>query len=269
MAGHFQAKDAGLADPTCQLYMVFYQLGPASFLLVVLLDAQSHWPSWETSARAAGIGAIDIAAQAMNYTGGAMAGPTMFAIIYSSVTVWTAVLSRILLKRNMGGAQWLAICGVFAGLTITGFSSIALGPDVVGGCALVLCGSALHSSTYVLSEWIMTTNEKLPVKMNLALQGSVACAAFIVWQVVYTLPRFDALIGGPMREADTTAGHAAVLLTAIFLANLLHAVTFQVTLKHFTGGATSAGVMKGLQAVLVFAATSISQCSVASNCSDL
>ena len=184
------AKDAGLADPTCQLYMVFYQLGPASFIFVVLLDSESHWPSWRTCVRAASIGAIDIVAQAMNYTGGAMAGPTLFAIIYSSVTVWTAVLSRLLLRRKMGVAQWLAICVVFSGLSVTAFSSVALGPDVFGGCVLVLFGSALHSSTYVLSEWIMTTNEKLPVKMNLALQGSVACSAFIVWQLVYTLPRF-------------------------------------------------------------------------------
>jgi hypothetical protein len=124
---------------------------------------------------------------------------------------------------------------------------------------LVLFGSALHSSTYVLSEWIMTTNEKLPVKMNLALQGSVACSAFIVWQLVYTLPRFKELIGDPMRDAETTVGRAVLIFTGIFLANLLHAVTFQITLKHFIGGATSAGVMKGLQAVLVFAATSFSE----------
>jgi drug/metabolite transporter (DMT)-like permease len=253
------AKDAGLADPTCQLYMVFYQLGPASFIFVVLLDSESHWPSWRTCVRAASIGAIDIVAQAMNYTGGAMAGPTLFAIIYSSVTVWTAVLSRLLLRRKMGVAQWLAICVVFSGLSVTAFSSVALGPDVFGGCVLVLFGSALHSSTYVLSEWIMTTNEKLPVKMNLALQGSVACSAFIVWQLVYTLPRFKELIGDPMRDAETTVGRAVLIFTGIFLANLLHAVTFQITLKHFIGGATSAGVMKGLQAVLVFAATSFSE----------
>ena len=83
--------------------------------------------------------------------------------------------------------------------------------------------------------------------------------AFVAWQVVYTLPRFEELVGAPMRAANTTVEHAALVFLAIFLANLLHAVTFQITLKHFTGGATSAGVMKGLQAVLVFAATAIGQ----------
>ena len=48
-----------------------------------------------------------------------------------------------------------------------------------------------------------------------------------------------------MREAGTTTVDALLILGAIFGANLLHAVTFQITLKHLTGGATSAGVMKG------------------------
>ena len=52
----------------------------------------------------------------------------------------------------MGPMQWLAICVVFAGLTITAFSSVALGPGVFQGCLLVMFGSALHSATYVLSE---------------------------------------------------------------------------------------------------------------------
>ena len=142
----------------------------------------------------------------MNYTGGAMAGPTLFAIIYSSVTVWTAILSRVLLGRKMGPLQWLAICIVFAGLSITAFSSVALGPGVFEGCLLVIFGSALHSSTYVLSEWIMTKSEKLPVRMNLALQGTVACSAFVAWQVFYPLPRFEALIGAPMREVRFSIG---------------------------------------------------------------
>ena len=37
--------------------------------------------------------------------------------------------------------------------------------------------------------------------------------------------------------------------------NMIHALTFFQTLRNFPGGATSAGVMKGLQAVLVFCFT--------------
>jgi hypothetical protein len=49
-------------------------------------------------------------------------------------------------------------------------------------------------------------------------------------------------------------------MTGFALANLVHSVTFFHTLKHYPGGATSAGVMKGLQAVLVFVATHVIFC---------
>ena len=67
----------------------------------------------------------------MNYTGSAMAGPTLFAIIYSSVTVWAAVFSRVLLARRMGRLQWTGIVVVFAGLTVTAFDSLTLGGGVL------------------------------------------------------------------------------------------------------------------------------------------
>ena len=59
------AKDAGLADPTCQLYMFFYQLGPTAVGLSLCFGGGPpiRWPSKWTVLRAASIGAIDIAAQ--------------------------------------------------------------------------------------------------------------------------------------------------------------------------------------------------------------
>ena len=63
-----------------------------------------------------------------------------------------------------------------------------------------------------------------------------------------------------MNEAGTSYIQAMVILTMIALANTLHSVTFYTTLKHCPGGSTSAGVLKGLQAVLVFLASSIILC---------
>lgn len=91
-------------------------------------------------------------------------------------------------------------------------------------------------------------------------QGIVACLGFLVWQVCYTLPRFQTLILDEMNNAGTTVLKAWCILISISLANLLHSVTFFQTLKDFPGGATSAGVMKGLQAVLVFLFSSIVLC---------
>jgi hypothetical protein len=102
--------------------------------------------------------------------------------------------------------------------------------------------------------------ERLTIAQNCAIQGLVAASCFLLWQLVYTIPRWDETIGDPMKQAGTSLWTAIGILLLFAGTNLVHAMTFLHTLRHFHGGATSAGVMKGLQAVLVFVATHFLYC---------
>ena len=95
-------KQAGLANPIAQLYMCFYYLGPA---LVVLTIGSEPIPARMAVIKACGIAVFDIIAQALNYTGAGLAGSTVFAVIYSSVTIWVAVCSRFILGRALNWTQ--------------------------------------------------------------------------------------------------------------------------------------------------------------------
>mmetsp|Transcript_12201 Transcript_12201/g.21152 ORF Transcript_12201/g.21152 Transcript_12201/m.21152 type:complete len:356 (-) Transcript_12201:155-1222(-) len=252
------AKQAGLADKSCQIYMLFYYFGTASVAILAHNDGKL---SWTTTIKTGSVAAIDIIAQTMNYSGATMAGPTIFAIVYSSVTIWCALLSRILIKREMTNLQWLSVIIVFAGLGVTGLSSLDLGPEVTSGTALVAFGSALHALMYVLSEVIMNHGrEVISAKKYCAVYGTVACSGYFLWQMFYTRRHFEELILEPMRQAGTTNGYALSILFAIALMSMLHSVTFFHTVKYVPGGSTSAGVLKALQAVFVFAATSLAFC---------
>jgi hypothetical protein len=236
-------------------------LFPACFILPVIWHGA--WPQHSgTIWKACGIATWDIASTSMNYTGASLAGPTIFAIIYSSVTIWTAVFSQVWLHRTMTVWQWMTVMVVFGGLTLTATDSLQLGRDVAHGSVLVLLGSAMHALTYVMSEAIMTRgDDRLDIYQNTGIQGSVAAVAFLVWQVVYTLPHVEEKVWQPMQQAGTTLASAAVLWMLFGLANLVHSVTFFHTLLNFPGGAASAGVMKGLQAVLVFLLTGLLYCN--------
>jgi drug/metabolite transporter (DMT)-like permease len=261
-------KEAGLADPTAQLYMVFYYAGPASLGFCSSSSASSTSHSSPPSARssfrkqlqASGIALFDIGAQAMNYTGATLAGPTLFAIIYSSVTVWTAVFSRLLFARRIRPIQWISVWTVFFGLTITAWGGIQTGNDVAHGTLLILVGSIMHAATYVLSEAVMDGPDGLTISQNTAVQGAVAFLALGAWQILYTAPHWHALLQQPLHEAGTSALRATLILFAFALANLVHSWTFYHTIKHAAGGATTAGVLKGLQAVLVMVAAHILYC---------
>ncbi|KAL9179045.1 hypothetical protein ACHAXT_000087 [Thalassiosira profunda] len=334
------AQHAGLADPRCQLYMLFYYVGPASVAFTLrrrrgrrreddcregpidgagdakqlqqLQEGSSNgaqygstsngdattnesreceaeeeeraWPSRSLAAKASAIALFDLFAQSMVYTGNNMAGPTIFAIIYSSVTVWAALYSKLLLGRSLVPFQWAGVGLVVVGLSLTAYDSLAVGRSVFLGAVLVLVGTSFHGLTYVMSEGIMTAPasksfaaegtelEKgghakqrveprhLSVRANCAIQGIVATLALLLWQLFYTVPRMQTLLLDPMAEAGTTPLGALTILGYIALANLVHSVTFFSTLKYFPGGATSAGVLKGLQAVLVFAASAVILC---------
>jgi len=102
--------------------------------------------------------------------------------------------------------------------------------------------------------------EKVSSLKYCAIYGSVACCGYGFWQLVYTRRHFTTLILEPMKIADTTFGQAGIILCSISFASLIHSVTFFHTVKFCPGGATSAGVMKAFQAVLVFVATSFVFC---------
>ena len=258
-------QQAGLADPTTQIYMLFYYLGPSLLLLTLIphTPTAEPWPSTCAIAKAVGIAIFDVSAQAMNYTGAGLAGPTIFIIVYSSVAVWTAVFSRFLLRRYMNSAQWFAVFTVFGGLATTAADSVTLGPSVTRGTILVLIGSAFHALTYVMSEAVMTKGDDLlTARQTSAIQSFTAFSCLGVWQLVYTAPRYDELIGQPMVLKGTSSQKAFLLLGLFALANLVHSYAFFFTLKYMPGGSTSAGVMKGLMAVLVFCVTAVRFCGV-------
>jgi len=316
------AQQAGLANPKCQLYMLFYYIGPALVATKMKCrrssssyrkqecssndnnnntasyygttahsspdiskdevysecfgeeddnedDEERLWPSKPLLIKASCIALFDIFAQSMCYTGNNLAGPTIFAIIYSSVTIWTALFSKVLLSRSLSKFQWLGVCFVVIGLSLTAKDSSKVGQRVFLGAMLILVGSSFHGLTYVMSEIIMTApsqhegqreRQHISINANCAVQGIVATVVLLIWQIIYTFPHRQSLILDQMAEQHTTPIKAIVILITIALANLLHSVTFYTTLKHFPGGATSAGVLKGLQAVLVFAASAIILC---------
>jgi drug/metabolite transporter (DMT)-like permease len=255
-------KDAGLGHPIAQVYMFFYSFGPAMVIIPLLKQQQRQtWPSWNAVFKAIGIALFDVVATCINYAGASYAGPTIFSIVYSSVTVWTAIYSHFILKRILNRSQWLAILTVFGGLALTAKDSLQLGHSVMTGLLMVSVGSALHALTYVASEIVMDMGQdSLTVQQNCAVQSTTGCLLFFFWELTYTWPRYEIVLGTPMKEAGTGLWMALFVLMSFGLANLIHSLTFFHTLLHFPGGATSAGVMKGLQAVFVFVVTHIAFC---------
>ncbi len=48
----------------------------------------------------------------------------MYQVIYSSIVIWCAILTRIFLSRKLNNVQWVAIVGVTCGLAISAVGTV-------------------------------------------------------------------------------------------------------------------------------------------------
>ena len=210
--------------------------------------------------------AVDVVSQFLCQYGLSVAGSSLYIIVYSSCTMWIAVLSRCILKRKLLSAQW-AGCGiVVGGLAITGGNLAAtLGEksdtEIALGAAMILFGSVSHAYTWVLVEVLLNEDSDpiLPEAVS-AIMGFAGVAVFATWQLVYTLPRAGELVFGQIASHGGNNATITLAYALLTVASLVHAVTFY----HLVGGlgAVTAGILKGLQAVAVFIGSHVLFCSV-------
>lgn len=255
----------GMGDTQCQLYMLPYYAGMS---LVGVLDrwvpAERRWRDYPLR-QCFLISLVDITAMVLNYSGNMLAGSAIFAVVYASVTIWAAVFSRFMLSRKLSWEQWGAIVLVFSGLALTALGASTAGAEVLLGTVLVVVGSVLHALTYALNEWVSVRSARTPPHVNCCVQGCIATCFFVAWQLVYTLPHWEDGIARPFDESGGAVGTVAGLFAAQAVANLVHAGTFYNLLSWV--GCVTAGVLKGLQAVVVFVLAHLFFCGYkAENC---
>eukprot|EP01039_Chlorochromonas_danica_P000732 gene732-796_t len=191
------------------------------------------------------IALLEFFSQALILDGLMAAGSAIYTVVYSSVTVYTALLAYFFLHRHLHLMQWVGIIIVFLGLAVVSIGAKSDGSDVLYGVVLILTGSLSHASMYVVRSLGTTIN--------------------LVWQFVYTYPRFHQLV---VEEIATHGGSVKTVLGSYLLLTILagvHGMIFYELLGSI--GSVSTGVCKGVQSVLVFIVSHWAFCSLkASEC---
>lgn len=251
---------------------------------------------------------LDVISASMNFTGLVYAGSAIFTVVYSSMTMYTAIFSWIILGRRLKALQWLGIWVIVMGLSLTSvFVPSTTGPEIdVGdgggssdsnsgssdsgsgdgdgskgpmqvhiaapeilsessrislGIFLVVCGSLFHSLSYILSEIILTSfkGTVTPVMLSTTM-GLFGCVVFGMWQLIYTVPRFQTLVLDEIAKHQGDINVIWVSYIVLAVSSLVHAVTFFSLIQRV--GSTTTGVLKGVQSVLVFVLSHYLFCSV-------
>ena len=206
---------------------------------------------------------IDLVSGILCFSGLVSAGSAIFTVVYSSVTVYTALFSWLFFGRQLHYMQWSGVCLVMVGLVSSSFGGNMFSDDSedVGlGVLMIMVGSMFHSLYYIISESILKENDPIMPEMLATFQGLCGSFVFGLWQLFYTFPRWDSLISDEIAAHNGDFVTIAVTYAVLIVVNFIHGVCFFHMLKLV--GSTTTGVLKGVISVLVFIISHFAFCSL-------
>lgn len=174
------------------------------------------------------------------------AGAASFTLSYSSCTLFVALMGSKRLKRS----QWMGIMMVTSALILyaTTKDRGSKGNDNFGSLFLALSGSLGHSYMFVLGERAIDAGHISPFELSSAM-GFVEASLLALWS--FLVATFAPEAFGQAQFGDDAFKGYSVLATV----DALHALSFFATLGR--RGAVSASLLKGVQIVLVYAASKL------------
>lgn len=133
---------------------------------------------------------IDVAGTSLTLFGQILCGSGIYIVIYSSLTVWSAIGSRIMMKKHFNIWQIIGIVVVTLGLAVSGVASLDEGSSIIIGVCITLVGTIFHSAVYWLNEFF---NFKYTVNLQImcGYTGVGGILLYLIYECVYTIPRWE------------------------------------------------------------------------------
>ncbi|ORY50914.1 hypothetical protein BCR33DRAFT_498186 [Rhizoclosmatium globosum] len=119
---------------------------------------------------AALLSTLEVSGNLINVAGMFLTGSGLYMVIYSSIVVFTAMFSKLLLpsSRQLNTTQWISVFAICFGLAITAIESSGhhdkSGEAVLLGIVICLVGTGLHSLVYVGTDHLLATEASTPIR---------------------------------------------------------------------------------------------------------
>lgn len=198
-----------------------------------------------------------------------MIGSGLYQVINSFQLVSTALISRIFLRRTLTTGQWLGICVITAGMTVSAPSSSS--PDSeqevsrqLAGLACSIAHALLGSGSGIMSALLQRTlrAKGLPDLPDGYISGRIGRFSLLLslaYFVIYTLPRWEELVLLPMAAHGVDAASLVAALTIYLGTSSVHSFTYWSVLTKL--GPVMIGLSNAMRTVLVFFLSAFFFCS--------
>ncbi|KAF9349532.1 hypothetical protein BGX26_012182 [Mortierella sp. AD094] len=224
-----------------------------------------HWPVFQ-------VAVMDVIANALVTVGFFYVGSGMYQVIYSSIVIWCAILTRIFLGRKLNGIQWLAIFGVTLGLAISAVGTVQDespdGPvqswlEKSFGALITLGATFLYACVYVLSDKVLSTFQPKPIPEKVcSMVGGYASLLTLIYLCIHTFPNWQTEVVDVVEARQGSKIGIFVVYPLVTISSMLHSLNYYVLLSRINNIAV--GIMQSLRAVLVFVMSHYLFCGISS-----
>ncbi|KAF9146863.1 hypothetical protein BGX30_005073 [Mortierella sp. GBA39] len=224
-----------------------------------------HWPVIQ-------VAVMDVIANAMVTVGFFYVGSGMYQVIYSSIVIWCAILTRIFLSRKLNNIQWVAIFGVTIGLAISAVGTVQdASPDgpvqswieKSFGALVTLGATFLYACVYVLSDKVLSTTKPTPIPEKVcSMVGGYASLLTFLYLCVHTFPNWKTEVMDVVADRQGSTIGILLVYPLLVISSMLHSLNYYVLLSRINNIAV--GIMQSLRAVLVFVMSHYLFCGVSS-----
>ncbi|KAI1301156.1 hypothetical protein EDD11_005780 [Mortierella claussenii] len=224
-----------------------------------------HWPVIQ-------VAVMDVIANALVTVGFFYVGSGMYQVIYSSIVIWCAILTRIFLSRKLNNIQWLAILGVTFGLAISAVGTVQdVSPDSPVqswleksfGAFITLGATFLYACVYVLSDKVLSTFKPKPIPEKVcSMVGGYASLLTLVYLCIHTIPNWQTEVMDVVQQHNGSWFEIMAVYPLVTISSMLHSLNYYVLLSRINNIAV--GIMQSLRAVLVFVMSHYLFCGISS-----
>ncbi len=173
---------------------------------------------------------------------------------------FTAILSRIFLKRGISLQQWISIGLILVGLWVSALPSFYNNPETPFiGILITLTGTILYSIAYILNEKILFDQKHITPEEYCAYLGFACLIITLGYIVIFTIPNWDRIVTTRIKENSGYIPGILICYMLLILAGFAHNFSYFKILKSF--GAVTTGVMQAFRAISVFALSALLFCS--------
>lgn len=218
------------------------------------------------------IGGIEVLGNVLGTQGLIYAGSGLFQVVYSSVVLFTALLSKFFLSRSPQPKQWLALLLIFLGLAFSALGgaqkpkSASVATDASStttstmiGIFLTLLCAVTYSSSYITVEWFLQDASDPPSERDLqGYSGLCGLSIILLYTTVHTIPNWNHLVTDNIAAKHGSPTRVLVDYIIVALSGFFHSVSYYKLVGSV--GAVSTGVLQALRAVSVFGLSSLAFC---------